>query len=58
MKVAGLYGHSVIDIGDPSVSVDMAMSVSISFTGGLATDKIAGRQAHVLRGGTVNYQDD
>jgi len=58
MKVAGLYGHSVVDIGDPSVSVDMAMSVSISFTGGLSTDKIAGRQAHVLRGGTINYQDD
>lgn len=41
LKICGVYGHTVINIGAPSVSLSPdPISVGISFTGGLNTDNI------------------
>lgn len=45
--IAGLYGHTLVGVGSPSVSVSPG-SVGISFTGNTSTDAIASRK------GTIN----
>ena len=53
--VAGLYGHTVVGIGAPSVSVSKG-SFGISFTGNTSIDEIAGRKATIYRNSTsVEY---
>lgn len=52
--VAGLYGHTIVGIGSPSVSAGIPGSVSIGFSGNTSIDSIAGRQAK-LSGISVDY---
>lgn len=53
--VGGLYGHTLVGIGSPSVSVS-AGSIGISFTGNTSTDPIASRKATIYRATTgVEY---
>ena len=52
--VAGLYGHTTVGIGSPSVSAGIPGSVSIGFSGNTSIDNVAGRQAK-LSGVTVSY---
>lgn len=41
LKICGVYGHSIINIGSPSVSFTPGdTSIGISFTGGLSIDNI------------------
>lgn len=54
IKVAGLYGHTTLGIGAPSLGVSIPASVSISFTGNTSIDAIAGRQA-VIKSSGVTY---
>lgn len=43
VKIAGLYGHSIISIGAPSLSVGAGDgAISFSFSGGINIDNIAG----------------
>lgn len=43
VKMAGLYGHSIINIGAPAISVGTSDgAISFSFSGGLNIDNIAG----------------
>lgn len=53
--VAGLYGHTTVGIGSPSVSVGYPPSIAISFTGNTSIDTIAGRQAQLPHGTNVIY---
>lgn len=46
--IGGLYGHTLVGIGSPSVSVS-AGSIAISFTGNTSTDPIASRKATISR---------
>lgn len=58
IHVAGLYGHTLIGIGSPSVSIG-ADSLGISFTGHTSTDPIAERKATIYRTSTdVEYWDE
>lgn len=52
IKIAGLYGHSVINIGIPSITVS-ANDVGFSFSGGLNTDNIADAKIKVTWDGIV-----
>ena len=53
--VAGLYGHTVVGIGAPSVSVSKG-SFGISFTGNTSMDELADRKATIYRNSTsVEY---
>lgn len=46
--VGGLYGHTLIGIGSPTVSVSQG-SIGISFTGNTSIDSIASRQATIYQ---------
>lgn len=46
LKVSGLYGHTVANIGAPSVSVSDG-GISLSFSGGIKTDNIAGDKCKI-----------
>lgn len=48
IMVAGLYGHTTVGIGSPSISV-APHSIGISFTGNLQIDQIAGRKATIYK---------
>lgn len=41
LKVSGVYGHTIVNIGAPTVSFGVGLdSVAISFTGGLNTENL------------------
>ena len=46
--VGGLYGHTLVGVGSPSVSVSTG-SIGISFTGNTSIDPIASRKATIYR---------
>lgn len=50
--IAGLYGHTLVGIGSPSVSIS-AGSIGISFTGNTSIDSIASRRATIYRDKTT-----
>lgn len=53
--VGGLYGHTLVGIGSPSVTVSSG-SIGISFTGNTSIDPIASRKATIYRDSTkVEY---
>ena len=53
--VGGLYGHSVLGVVSPSISVSKG-SIGISFTGGVTVDHIADRKATIYYSSeTVEY---
>lgn len=55
--VGGLYGHTVVGIGSPSVSI--GSDVSIGFSGNTSIDPIGGRKATLYRTSSViNYWND
>lgn len=55
--VGGLYGHTLVGVGSPSVSVG-GDSISISFTGNTSIDAIASRKATIYyNSSTVEYWD-
>lgn len=52
VKFAGLYGHSQVTIGAPSISVTPGSdSISFSFTGGISINNIAGCKYKIYAGG-------
>jgi hypothetical protein len=56
--VGGLYGHTLVGVGSPSVSVNEG-SIAISFTGNTSTDPIASRKATIYKATTeVEYWKD
>ncbi len=52
VKVAGLYGHSVINMSAPSISIGGG-DIGISFSGNVSVDNIAGAKAKVLYDETI-----
>lgn len=53
--VSGLYGHTLVGIGSPSISVSKG-AIGISFTGQTSIDSIAARTATIYQStGTVQY---
>ncbi len=50
--VSGLYGHTLIGLGSPSVSVTPG-SIGIGFTGNTSIDSIADRKATIRTDSTV-----
>lgn len=55
--VGGLYGHTTIGIGSPTVSI--GSEVSISFSGNTSIDPVGGRKATLYRtSSTINYWNE
>lgn len=53
LKICGVYGHSIINIGAPSVSFTPGdTSIGISFTGGLSIDNIGIKKYKIYTNGT------
>lgn len=50
VKVAALYGHTLIGIGSPSISLSVPAGISIGFSGNASTDPIAGDKVKISIG--------
>ena len=56
IKIAGLYGHTLLGLGSPTLSVGPgAGNISISLTGSVSVDNIGGRKAKIGAGNTFEY---
>lgn len=56
IKIAGLYGHTLIGAGSPTVAVGPGVgNISISLTGNTSVDNIGGRKAKIGAGNTFEY---
>ena len=54
--IAGLYGHTTLGVGSPSISLSPAGGVAIGFSGNMSIDAIAGRQGEInIRSTEVIY---
>ena len=49
IQAAGLYGHTVVGLAFPSISVGLPLSIAISFTGNKSIQSIAGQQVIIDR---------
>ena len=54
--VAGLYGHTTVGVGSPSIGVGIPGSVSISFSGNTSIDATGARKAKITQTG-ITYLD-
>lgn len=54
ISVAGLYGHTTLGIGSPSVSVGKD-SLAISFTGNVGIDPVGDRKATINNDKSISY---
>ena len=53
IKVAALYGHTLIGANAPSISLSPTGSISISFSGNVSIDKIGGHKVKIGVGSTI-----
>lgn len=53
IKVAALYGHTIIGANFPSISLSPTGSISISFSGNLSINKIGGHKVKIGKGSTI-----
>ena len=51
VKIAGLYGHSVLNVGSPALSITSGGDIGICFTGGTRIDNIAGAKKKIFCNG-------
>ena len=54
LKVAALYGHTLIGVGSPSISLSVPAGISIGFSGNTSIDPIAGSKVKISIGSKNN----